>query len=105
MNWLIYTFGSNIIAVSMEYIYRSKMFDNFFQALPYLIIPLLVLSYCLFYMFRFAPSYLMGWVAFAFINAILRMGTNIYMGEPLGFKIIAGIAVSIFGMALIANKI
>ena len=89
--WILHSFIANAVIMGIEYIYRTKAFPDFTSALPYMLIPILIAQYSLFYLFREAPSYLLGWAVFFLGNGVLRVAISIYLGEPMSEQIIGGL--------------
>lgn len=89
--WVVHSFIANVAIMGIEYLYRAKSFSGFLPALPYIIIPILIAQYSLFYLFRESPTYLLGWAVFFLGNGILRVGISLYLGEPMSEQIMAGL--------------
>lgn len=89
--WIFHSLIANVAIMGTEYIYRTKHFDSFWNALPYMAIPVLIAQYSLFYLFRDSPTYLLGWAVFFLGNGVLRVAISIYLGEPMSEQIIAGL--------------
>ena len=84
MNWIAWLLVSNASIFWLEHAYRSSRYDSFFQALPYIIVPVVISQAGLFYSFRLGPSLIIVGIAFTIINVLLRMINVIRLGEHLG---------------------
>lgn len=101
MNWLLYSVFANVAFVGLEYVYRSKMFADYWHSLP-LMLPLMILAnFLLFNVYRTAPTFLAGWAVLSFGNAVCRFATNALLGEPLHASTAMGVFVMLLGMVLI----
>lgn len=98
MNWLVYSVLTNIVIVSLEFVYRSGMFATYWKALPFMLPVILLSNYLLFNMYRSSPSFLIGWAALSFGNIVCRFGTNWLLGEPLTRQMFIGIVLMAIGM-------
>jgi len=101
MHWILYSVIANVGIVVMENIYRRGLFADFFTALPYIIIPILIVQYGLFNSFRDAPSLYMAWAVLTLVNTLFRVGNNLYIGEPFTASIIIGVVMMLAGTFLI----
>jgi len=99
--WIFYAIISNIAILGLEYLYRMKIFTNFWTGLPYTITLILIAQAALFYLFRYSPTWLLGAGVFTLTTAILRTSLSYYLGEPINWQILAGVALMIFGVFMI----
>ena len=89
--WILHSVLANLCIMGIEYVYRVKSFPDFSSALPYMLVPILIAQYSLFYLFREAPSYLLAWAVFFLGNGIIRVAVSVYLGEPMNGQIVAGL--------------
>lgn len=83
MIWILWIIFACVAIFFLEYMYRIGHYDSFLQALPTLIIPMLIGQMGLFYGYRLAPSFLLAAIIFTLINQGTRP-INIYLaGEHL----------------------
>lgn len=101
MNWIVYSLLANAIFVGLEYTYRAKTFDTYWQSLPIMFPMMISANYMLFHLYRSSPSFLMGWAVLSFGNAVCRMATNWFLGEPMSWVILWGIVTMLSGMFII----
>jgi len=101
MNWIAYSVLANVGIVFMENVYRRGVYTDFWSALPYIIVPILIVQYGLFNSFRDAPSLFMAWAVLTVVNTLFRVANNWYIGEPFTFAIIAGVSLMLVGAFLI----
>ena len=104
MMWILYALGANLCILVLEYIYRMKLFTGFWAGLPYTIVPILAAQVALFYLFREAPTWILGAAVFTLITAVLRAILSTMNGEPMNWNIGAGIAMMVFAVILIKIK-
>lgn len=83
MHWIAYLFIANCAIAFVEYTYRVGQYQSFFVALPYIIIPILVGQYGLFYGFKLSPSLFLSAGVFTLINVGFRIAITYYIGEHL----------------------
>jgi len=90
MTWWHWLLVSNLAIAVVEYMYRKGDYDSFIVSLPYIAIPVLAGQVGLFYGFRHAPSLVIAGVTFSIINALIRVGNTLILGERLGvYQILA----------------
>jgi len=96
--------ASSAITV-LEYIYRAGLLDNLFSLTGLLVmVPLaLITQYALWSMYPAAPSFLLGWGVFTGVNAVMRIGTNHFLGEPFGTKTFFGISLLVLALFMIRS--
>jgi len=81
MNWILWIVVSNLGIFWIEYAYRSAKYDNFMEALPFIVIPVFVSQAGLFYGFRTAPSLFLCGAVFTLMNVVLRTVNAYKLGE------------------------
>ena len=104
MTWLWWILLSNVAIFIIEYIYRKGLFSNFWEALPFTIIPILLGQLGLFYGFRVGglKTLVLAGAVFTLINAIMRVGNSVILGEKLGFLSFVGLFIIIAGSIAIS---
>lgn len=101
MIWILWSLLANVSITFLENLYRKGIYPDFLSALPYIIIPILLAQLGLFHSYKLAPSLFMAWVVFFSINTVMRIGNNVYLGEPINTHIILGIVAIMAGAYLI----
>lgn len=101
MNWIVYSILANFAFVGLEYVYRSKIFIDYWHSLPLMLPLMLAANYLLFNVYRTAPTFLIGWAVLSFGNVLCRFGTNALLGEPLTLSTFIGILTMLMGMIII----
>jgi hypothetical protein len=81
MHWLLWIIVSNLSIAVIEYSYRAAKFATFAQAVPWLLIPILIGQAGLFYGFRGAPNLLFAGAVFTLINISFRIANSYMLGE------------------------
>lgn len=104
MHWLAWLVVSNLSIAVIEYAYRGAKFPNFFAAMPYLFVPILIAQAGLFYGFRGAPNLLFAGAMFTVINVAFRIGNSYYLGEPLNWLNWAGVVLLVTATVLLKLK-
>ena len=103
--WWVLSTGSAVLCIAyLENVYRTGRFDSWWAALPYILLPVALSQASLFYMFRLAPSFLLGWATFTVLNALVRLGNAGLVGEPPSFLQIAGVSLMIGGAFLVKGS-
>lgn len=82
MHWILWLCLSNIMIMLLEYLYRAGHYSSFLNALPYIIIPVLISQCGLFYGFRGASSIFIAGATFTLINVLLRVVNSYILHEP-----------------------
>ena len=76
MSWILPSILASMAAVGLEYVYRARWFDSYWQGW-WALLPFGILIQCsLFYSYRDAPRLLVAWSTFFAINAVLRVGVS-----------------------------
>lgn len=104
MNWIFYALLANLAILLLEYIYRMRIFDGFWVGLPYTITPILLAQIALFYLFKEAPTWILGAAVFTSITVILRVVLSTANGEPLNWKIGLGVGLMTVAVLLVRMK-
>ncbi len=95
--WWAWSVVSNFAILFVEFQYRKGGFASYFDALPVIILPILVLQCGLFYTFRDAPSYMLGWAVYFVGSALLRFVTAALVGEPASLTTVCGVMLIALG--------
>ena len=101
MKWILWSILANISITFLENTYRKGVHMDFVSALPYVIVPILLAQWGLFNSYRSAHSLFTAWIVFFSINTLMRVGNNIYLGEPLNVHIVVGLVAIMVGAYLI----
>lgn len=101
--WILYSILASILVVGTELVYNKQIFSTFWQAIPFIIIPILITQFALFHTFGDAPKWLLAWAVFTYGNSILRAVTAHFTGQPLTINTLVGILVIGLGVYLIQN--
>ena len=98
--WIVPSLIASLAAVGLEYVYRARWFDNYWQGI-WLLLPVgMTIQMMLFYSYRDAPRLLVAWSVFFLLNALLRVGVStlglhesftLRTGAALGFIILGAI--------------
>lgn len=83
MPWPLWLILANISVAYVEYQYRCGDYATFWQALPWLAVPIVVAQWALFEGFRGAPSLLLAGAFFSIINVAFRVGNSFLLHESL----------------------
>lgn len=102
--WIIAIAVSNAGIFWLEYVYRSARYDNFIQAVPYIIVPVLVSQAGLFYSFRLAPSIFLCGAVFTLANVGLRVVNAYRLGETPNMYNWCGILCLVVSVILLKVK-
>lgn len=92
MHWVAWLLIANGAVAFTEYSYRCGDYDSFWQALPYIILPIMLAQWALFEGFRAAPSLLLAGAIFSLINVAFRVGNVVLLGEHMNTYNVAGVA-------------
>lgn len=104
MNWLAWIAFSNLGIFWLEYCYRAGKYDGFIQALPYIIVPIMMGQVGLFYGFRSAPNLLIAGAVFTVINVALRVTNSYLLGEHLNLYNWFGVVLLVAATLLLKVK-
>jgi len=102
--WSLWLLLSNIAIAFIEYTYRSGNYDTFLQALPYIIVPILIGQLGLFEGFRRADSLFLAAAIFSCINVSMRVVVCHFIGETLSIVNWVGVALLFCSAILIKIK-
>jgi hypothetical protein len=103
--WVFYSLLANLMALILEYLYRTRFYPNYLAGLPVILPIALILQFGLFYSFRFSPSYLSAWLAFFSVNLISRaLISRFVLEEPMSWLTIAGLFLVVIGAILSSFK-
>ena len=83
MSWALWLLLANGAVAVTEHTYRAAHFATFWQALPWLAVPIVVAQWALFEGFRGAPSLLLAGAFFSIINVAFRVGNSFLLHESL----------------------
>lgn len=81
MNYILWLLLANAGIMWLEYTYRMGTFGSFLNALPYIIIPIMIGQVGIYYGFRLAPNLLFAGAMFTLINICLRIVNSFLLGE------------------------
>lgn len=104
MNWVMWIMMSNVGIFWLEYCYRVGKYGNFVQALPYIIVPMMIGQAGLFYGFRTAPTLLLAGAVFTVVNVFLRITNSYILGEHLNHYNWFGVVLLLAGTFLLKVK-
>lgn len=99
--WILYSILASSIAMLTEYSYRN-VFNTFWESLPYLIVPIMLLQWSLFKLFSTSPHWLMAWSTFFLVNAVGRVALSWWSGEQINMTIMVGVIVIACGALIIS---
>lgn len=102
--WLAWTFLANVSLLFVEYIYRKGEYPSFFEALPYIVIPIMLGQVGLFHAFRMAPSLLLATAVFTLMNNLCRIVSVQRLGESICAWNYLGVAFMCVGVFLLRVK-
>lgn len=103
--WSLWLLLSNIAIAFIEYTYRSGNYHTFLQALPYIIVPVLIGQYGLFNGFRDADSLFLAAAVFSVLNCLIRVIVIHYLGETLNWINWVGVLLLMLSAILLKVKI
>lgn len=103
LHWALYIVIANIAIAFVEYTYRAGQYQTFAAALPYIVVPILVSQWALFYGFSKADSILLAGAVFSLINIIFRLCVTHYLGETL--NVVNWIGVALLAISVILLKV
>lgn len=81
MHYTLWLFLANISIAIVEYVYRAGDYSSFWEALPWLALPIIISQWALFEGFRVAPSLIYAGIVFSVINAVFRVVNSTILGE------------------------
>lgn len=99
MHWILWILLANISIAVIEYFYRIGRFETFWQALPFLIVPIIMGQIGLFYGFRAggASTLIHAGIVFTLMNLLFRLANTWLVGEVITSNTI--IAIILTGVA------
>lgn len=83
MSWALWLLLANGAVAVTEHTYRAAHFATFWQALPWLAVPIVIAQWALFEGFRGAPSLFVAGAVFSLCNVLFRIGNTFVLGEHL----------------------
>ena len=83
MHWAAWLLIANGAVAFTEFQYRSGDYSSFWQALPWLALPIVVAQWALFEGFRAAPSLMIAGAFFSLVNVAFRVGNVLILGEHM----------------------
>lgn len=83
MSWALWLLLANGAVAVTEHTYRAAHFASFWQALPWLALPIVLAQWSLFEGFRAAPSLMLAGACFSIINVAFRVGNVLLLGENM----------------------
>ena len=97
MMWLLWGFVASVAAITLEVMYRLRIFSSYWSGL-WLLLPLgMLIQLGLFHSYRDAPRYLTAWAAFFTVNVIGRIVVSFVIHEPVSPGSIVGVFLIIAG--------
>ena len=100
--WFLWIALSNIGVFALEYVYRSGRWESFWAAFPYIVVPVLVVQFGIFYGFKQAPSLILAGAAFGMLGILLRIFNAFLLGEQFTFGLQLAVFFSV--VAVLAGK-
>ena len=85
MPWAYYMFIANLAVAFTEFRYRSGGYSTFWQALPWLAVPIVLAQWALFEGFRAAPGLFIAGAVFSLLNVAFRICSVFILGEHMNF--------------------
>lgn len=104
MPYWTYLLIANFAIMVIEYFYRTGQFGSFWQALPIIIVPILVGQYGLYNGFHLAPSIFTAGIIFTVINQILRIANAVILGETVTAYQVVGVALMVVASLIVKIK-
>ena len=92
MHYTLWLFLANISIAIVEYVYRAGEYSSFWEALPWLALPIIISQWALFEGFRVAPSLFLAGAIFSGINLLFRLCNTLILHEHLNFLNWVGVA-------------
>lgn len=88
----------------LEHCYRNGHYGNFFSALPYIIVPILISQYGLYNGFKLSPSLFTAGIVFTVVNTFLRIINSYRLHETIGIYQWIAILMMLIAAVLIKIK-
>lgn len=98
--WVFFLLIANLGIMWLEYVYRVGLYPSFFKALPYIIVPILMGQFGLFYGFKLAPSLFVAGAVFTLVNVLLRIVNTYHLGETMNTYTWLGVVALIISIVL-----
>lgn len=102
--WLFWIALANGAIMWLEHVYRNGSYTSFWQAIPYIIVPVIIGQWGLFNGFRNAPNLLLAGAAFTLMNVLLRIVNSYLLGEQPNAYQYAGVVLLITATFLLKVK-
>lgn len=102
--YILWLLLANVGIYWLEYVYRSGQYGSFVQALPYIVVPILMGQCGLYYGFRTAPSLLFAGALFTTINVLLRIVNSYRLEENLNLWNWLGVVLLVVSTLLLKVK-
>ena len=100
--WWVASIIANVVITAIEYLNRTGGYAAFREAIWHTLPLILVAQWALFYTFRDAPSLMMAWWVFAIGSSGMRIcNSHFLMGEPVDWRIGAGVVMMLAGGYLV----
>lgn len=99
--WWMWAVMGSISIVATEYMCRASIWEHYHQAFPYVIVPALMINGSIFYLYKYAPSYLLGWGLLFAGNIGGRMLVSYMTGEPLRIQSFIALSLIIGGVLIL----
>lgn len=98
--WVLWMLLGALAIHVMEAVFRLHVFAEFLSAKTLSVIePLRILAdWSLFWGFRKAPTFLVGWAVFISFIVVSRVTIGFYAGEPFNLMVAHGLALLIYGL-------
>lgn len=100
MHWALWLLLANGAVAVTEHTYRAAHFASFWQALPWLALPIVCAQWSLFEGFRAAPNLIYAGILFSVINAVFRIVNSTILGEGVSVWQAAAVALVILSSFL-----
>ena len=104
MPYWVYLAIANAAIMVIEYFYRTGQFGSFWQALPIIILPILVGQWGLYNGFQLAPSIFTAGIVFTIVNQLLRIGNALILGETVTAYQVVGVLLMVCASFIVKMK-
>ena len=88
----------------LEQCYRNGHYGTFLQALPYIILPILLGQWGLYNGFLLAPSIFTAGIMFTVVNQVLRIINALILGETVSLYQVTGVVLMIVASLIVKMK-
>ena len=99
--WILF---ANVGIMWLEFVYRTGQYGSFLQALPYIVIPIFMGQYGLYYGFKLAPNLLYAGALFTVVNVCLRIVNSYRLEEHLNSWNWLGVVLLVIATLLLKVK-